>query len=810
MIKLSLRMLMARFKWLLIIVVSLGITIAVMVSLMTSSEAIKSTLKDKAYASYGEHTGVLLDVKSSTGLLEKEKFDSGEYQLIDTFEIKNGLVATIGWMDNLAIELGHINLLEGKYPIKENEVAIEAFYLEKIDPTWEIGDKRKLPIKGKRVNVELVGIIEDYSAKWTVPYNVEKGKNDYPNIFVTNNYGSIENTTSNLLIKFHNEKNESGMVNLIDTYNNEGFINDNLLFKGLKQYDNITNLTNAFLIIIFAASSFCFFGLFYYFNLSQLKKDAQMKALGCNDLRLYMIHVIQCVIIFFLSVVFSVPLLSVFHRLIIKNTFLEGEFITSDISNIILKIFIWLFLLLIVVIANSSLPVRKFKGNSINNFMNDYQINSKIYKPKDSSSFFIKQLLIQMGQLPKQTILIIITLCICILTVVFSFFLQKESEGIWDAEQDYYIDAQEIFAFENIKNLSVLVNEGQTFSLDDVDSLEHTKGIDSIEKNPFMVDVHPLINEDNITYSLKSWINQNGSLNHLYRNNIIIPNIGYQIIDESEFNKVYSNGNFEQFKGKVILAFPNLENKDDNRLVGEALEFVKMYRSQEMLKTKEWNFEIFDVVNKSKVSKYSDLYLNNDNEITIFLDKDTAIESGIFTGYKDLTVYLEEDVEEEEEKEIEKKIYEMVAPIPGSLYQKTSLTKIEDTRISVYVGYLGEFSFFISLFLSSVSMVSILLSKYLIKKRIWGIYMSLGMRKNMIFKLISFEIYIYFFISVICSTIIFFLFMNIFNHIYPTSFYFVYYIYSLSITLAFTFIGVIILSLIINNRSILSLLRLRE
>lgn len=106
----------------------------------------------------------------------------------------------------------------------------------------EIRRHKKLLINNNVTQVKLVGIIENYSAKWSVPYNIEKGVNDFPNILVANKDNSL---TSNFLIKFNKDpkENEEEMLKLLEIYNDQGIINEKLFYKGLNQYDNITNLT---------------------------------------------------------------------------------------------------------------------------------------------------------------------------------------------------------------------------------------------------------------------------------------------------------------------------------------------------------------------------------------------------------------------------------------------------------------------------------------------------------------------------------------------------------------------------------------
>lgn len=815
MTKLGLKMLFARWKWLSLITISLGITIACIISLMTASEAIKISLQKNAFENYGEHSGLLFGINESKSSLENNNYDVGEYQLIDTLIVNESITATIGWMERDAVSLGHINLLKGVFPSKENEVAIEAFYLKKIDANWQIGEKRDLLIGNKVQELKLVGIVKDYSAKWTVPHNVEKGFNDLPNLFISNK-SSTSSSGNNFLIKFHKDrvKNEEAMAELLESHNNKGAINDRLFYSGLAEYENMTKLTVLFQIVILVVSIFCFWSLFYYFNIFQIQKDAQLKALGSSNINLFNLHSIQCLIIFLLSLLVSIPFTIIFHKLIIKNTFLIGDLDFSQENSIISSLAIWIVVLFIIFILISTISIIKFRKNSINDLIHSKSYNQKsliklIYNPK---SFFNKQLLNQVIEFPKQSFLIISTLCLSILVILFSFFFQKESLGVWDAKQDYYIDSQELLAYEEIQNLKVLINKGLTFSEKEVSELEQTAGVKYLDKNPFMMDVQPLIDPKLITPSINNWIIEFDSIDKLYKEDVIIPSVDYQLIDEKEFNKVYKNGDYSNFKNKIILSIPEFQSNpgtNNNNLVGKNISFIKMFRESGQLKTEEWEFEVFDVIENFS-GKISDGIVNSGHQFTIIFDKESAINSKIFMGYKDITVYVEDDLSINKEGKIDTLVYDMIAAKPGSLYQKITSTKEDYSRISLYIGYLGKMSFLSSLFLSMISIVSILLSKYYIKKRTWGIYLSLGMRKQVITKLLTMEVFLYFLTSIIVSAVIFFIFMNISSHIYPTSFYIEYYLYAMLFIVIIASLGIYTLTRVIKNQSILSLLKVNE
>lgn len=98
--------------------------------------------------------------------------------------MQDNKIATVGWFDADAIELGKIQLIEGAFPKKENEIAIEESYKNLLDSEWNIGESRSVDFESGKRNFILAGIIKDYSSKWSLPAEVKVGKNTFPNILV--------------------------------------------------------------------------------------------------------------------------------------------------------------------------------------------------------------------------------------------------------------------------------------------------------------------------------------------------------------------------------------------------------------------------------------------------------------------------------------------------------------------------------------------------------------------------------------------------------------------------------------------------
>ncbi|NRG30221.1 hypothetical protein HRF69_24420, partial [Bacillus circulans] len=265
---------------------------------------------------------------------------------------------------------------------------------------------------------------------------------------------------------------------------------------------------------------------------------------------------------------------------------------------------------------------------------------------KNIKRFEIKQLTRQLFLFPKQFILTVAMISLSILILLFSVIFQKETEGIWDIDEYYYLNSQEVYGFDTQDNLPILLRKGLTFSEQQVTNLKILPGVQYVEKNPFMVDVIPLITSQQKTKDITQWLDNQGEI-ITYNQKWIVPNVKYEIIDKEEFSQLFPEDDYKAFRGKIMIFVPNKDGRKDanlNNLKGETIEFIKQEKHEGKLQKIKEQFEVYSVNNETYVKQ-----INNKNKIsydgfTIIFDKDTMQNSKLFNGYMELGIFLDTNI----------------------------------------------------------------------------------------------------------------------------------------------------------------------
>ncbi len=718
MFKLSYQLLISRKKWLLLLVIVFSLIISSVTAIFTATYTIKSSLLSKSFQQFGEFSGVLYNISEKKEDIIEKAARVGHFILIDSLSIKNSKTANIGWVDQDFIDLGHITLINGNFPTNPNEVAIESYYLQAIDSKWKIGESRIIEIENVPQMFKLVGIINNYSARWSVM------KTAFPNLFVSKSMFSINNMSNNYLIGFNQkltiENNIKNIEKFISDYNGNGFINDRLFYNGLKDIKNIMIISYTIQFSILLVSSFSILSMLSYFNTNQINKFAIFKAIGCTDKKLFFIAFFQIIILYMLGIILSIPLFSIFYHMIINNTY-GYSLLKSSMGGLLVSTLVWLVLLFILIVAISYLSIIKHSKNSININLKGDKSNSFLSNIKMPiiNHFSIKQLIIQLLSYPKNTMLSIFTLTFSILVILFSFTMAKESTGIWDTKIDYYLTSQELIGTKIIDNKTVVVTKGGTFNPSEVREIEMLDGIKYIDKKPFMLDVLPLIEEEILTPSLISCIKKynQDKISYNTLNEIIIPNVKYVLKNEEEISKLYPNICKGDLRNSTIIHIPDANNNDKEQLIGNNIILTKTYVEDDSYRTRSWDFEIIDVLDSPYTINIDGETLVN-NEITIIIDETVAIEKEITKGYKDLAIYTDENLSKEMSNIIYNKVYSLTAGVPGSLFQYVPDIIYDNTRITDYLGFLGKLAFYISIVLAISSTSMIVLANINCKKYI--------------------------------------------------------------------------------------------
>ncbi|MGG4037628.1 FtsX-like permease family protein [Heyndrickxia ginsengihumi] len=821
MFRLGARMLFSRKKWLLIMTFSIAIAIASITSIFTASQFVKKAVIDKAEEMYGSHTGFLTDVSATKQkmLKENKKIAVGEYEILGKMNINDNVVATVGWMDKDAIAIGNLKLNDGRFPRSFNEVAIESAYLKGKLKHWKIGEKRRLTVGNKKISLTLVGIVENYSAQWSVPVDFEKGVNDFPNIFVSKKAFVENNNTHNFLVRFsgNSQKASERMSTLLDLYNQQGNPNSQLFNNGLNLASTITFLSVFFQIFILLLSLFSISTLFLYFIRNQHKKIGIMKAVGFNNRTLYKLYIYQTLIIFLLSSICSIPFVFLFQKLIIhffyRSGFLDFLFFIKLVAMALI-IYVMFFAILLTI---SLTTVKKANHLTVNELLTSFS-TSKSNKYYDSiskyfNSFYQKQLAKQVLMYPRQFILIILIVSFSVLTFIFANYFQKENLYGWDnIKSKYYLNSQQLFGFEIVQNLKVLHRQGLIYSINDVEQLEKHPGVLYIEKIPFMEDVETLIDLQAITPSLTQWIYHTDSHYKKYEGKVIIPNVRYVIFDKHDMNDLITRKKYRETKEKVIIFNPIHSNSEEEKsLIGKNISLIKMYNSSSGRKVKEKDLEVLDVMNEPYTYKINQTTkMKNEDYLTIAMDKETAIESGLFKGYSELYIFTKKDLSQEKSTNLDKQVKNITSTVPGSLMEDITSVIRDNANLFNLFKVFGALLFFVSILLTTISMTIILFSKYQLQKRNWGIYLSLGMSKKNISTFFFCEMLIYIVISMIFSWFIFSVAIFILHPHYSYFFYAKYFFLAYFIIFCSMLIGGALLKSIIKKQSIASILRREE
>ncbi len=124
------------------------------------------TSKNRLFQLYGEWKFVIPDYA------EKEHTYGGVSSNIATITMKNSKneyteLGPISTIDEKVEELFHLQLLSGRMPENESEIAVEATTLSSLGIDYKVGQKVTLPVNGEEtMSYDLVGIIKPYRYRW--------------------------------------------------------------------------------------------------------------------------------------------------------------------------------------------------------------------------------------------------------------------------------------------------------------------------------------------------------------------------------------------------------------------------------------------------------------------------------------------------------------------------------------------------------------------------------------------------------------------------------------------------------------------
>jgi len=775
---------------------SLALTMSVLVSIVSSTESIKLNMFAATMKEYGKYSGAITDVANAKSL--PLTLSRGLYKTTKPMLLKDREVIA-GTIDNEFVLLSNISLTEGGLPEDIGEVAIESYYLRTLYPNWKVGQSESIQLQDAKKTLKLVGIIENYSSR------LYSGITAFPNIVLSTKEPDID-MSSNYLVGYDisrsAHKNIDMMTELVSQEGNEGFLNERLFNKGILEAEKLQDISFAIQLSILIASAITILTMFSFYYYNNQKKFSIFKTVGATSIHLGKISVIQTSILFIVSVIISIPVIIAFHIFIIHRTYRMSLFNKEILTESIPSVLFWAAIVYVIAIASMLVSIVKSKGK-VGSAVNKSNIDdrgiglSKIALQYISSvkRFESKQLILQLGLFPKQIVLLVLALTCSILIVLVSVVFAKETAGIWNTDIDYFLTSQENMVSQSIEGHKVLVSDERFFSSRDVDRVESLSGIKLIVKEPFMYDVSIAMKKGKLA-RIQENFSKIGDM----------PDVRYVLMQKKDMISYFRISEAEA-ADSIVIYLPDLLTETAGEWVDSTVTLSKIkLNDRGEYEKRQWDYRVADVVD-SKFKEIFNYIDSGTNQPVVILNEESAIQKGVTPGYKDLTVYTNDSISAEQQNRIYDQVYGLTLGVPGSLFQYIPDLKRENNRLPGFISFLGSLVFYASMFFSTLSLYVVLLVKYQLQRRYWGIYRSLGMRSGQVFKLLFGEAFIYLLLAALLSSAIYYLFLLLVSHSYPM----LTYIYILITTLisAFSIVALVLLSLYkkVKGDSIAQLLR---
>lgn len=171
-----------RKKQMYIVLTAVVLSMVFFLSAAIVRESVTATVRKERLESYGMWTGAFYNgSEAQRESLEKEPFveNIGEMRIYGTLLDERGKeTGGIGTMDEEMIRLGQIQLKEGSFPQKDNEIAMGEKTLKRLGIEDRLGTEVKVRVyhdtaegEEEELSFVLCGILKDYSSNWKRDYS---------------------------------------------------------------------------------------------------------------------------------------------------------------------------------------------------------------------------------------------------------------------------------------------------------------------------------------------------------------------------------------------------------------------------------------------------------------------------------------------------------------------------------------------------------------------------------------------------------------------------------------------------------------
>lgn len=737
-------------------------------------DAAEQKLYDTYTARYGGHHGAILHLDEQK-LQILETYDAAEKAFFQNYgswqQVEKGTHLTLGWFSEEAIAMGNLRLLEGRFAEAEDEIVLEKNAVKYFCPQGTVvGDTLTFAQDGTERRFKLVGILADYVGNWDTVWSfaVIPGYNDFPKGLIMQQ--SMEQTQTGVLLYYPHIQPVKALDELIalsaslnpesievqsDIVSNEklcywpeeGIFQAFSAFKGML---TVAILIGAVLIM------FVVMGMY----IGEFKKSYHtLYLLGSGDRGAGMLYGLQCGWILLLAApmaLLTAQLWAWGYTLITGTALavLYGE-------NLLYPTLMWAamaafmgvaFRAYVMPLGRRSLSQVK-RGKGVRQIQYGRSVTGML-----AGSFM-------------QANFRRIVAVLCVIAVLIASF---GIAGIYKRQfQDNQVLTYPDFDISGYDAGSYVVEGFRIYAFQN--SLLDTKAVLEIYENENVERIDSKIYTDSSIVipgrGHRYWNAQKRS----YTNDISAPQVLAQIgsdvtivgnehIDfevkiisesmEADYLAAYPDLPLAQMKDEgsvALILVPQDGTPNDVLQVGGEISFGRLtYPYTMQLSEVEKNPEVigytqldFPIAYISEEERDTGKDKNYFSNPTILLTEQTALSTDLVQGYGNLMIYLQEDISEAEYAGIEQMLGEIAAQVSGAtIYslredraQNMALMDVVNLSLNLILGVFGVFAV--------IAIYSALYLNVMQRKRSFGIYRALGMRRRTISAAMLLELMVY-------------------------------------------------------------------
>ena len=197
-----------KFTTTVVIVFTILFSLTVLITNMLINSVNKDSM-EKLMDQYGSFQFIMHNIDSSDDEYFRSDPDldsfgyiihSGKHKLTN-----KEIWLTLGHIDEDAVRIGNIHLVEGTFPNDENEICLENHIRYAVDPELKTGEQIDIQVGDSVLSFRICGFIKDYRGYWQQSENSTEDT-DYPNALILSNVAKANERSKSMVLFYRSIK----------------------------------------------------------------------------------------------------------------------------------------------------------------------------------------------------------------------------------------------------------------------------------------------------------------------------------------------------------------------------------------------------------------------------------------------------------------------------------------------------------------------------------------------------------------------------------------------------------------------------